>query len=391
MPIWQICTLAAVAGAALGGPAADARACAAAAGSVFEAAPFMIAAELLRGGDRWKRYLAPALAFAGCGCATRRVPGALALPAIALAALAFGPAVAVGRTMAAVAIWWVRRRQAVPAANRHDAPGMEPPDIFAQLALVGTSAFVASLAVAALAATGTKLPSAGLIIAGALVGAVVPCAAAGVAIAAAFSHSAPAASVGALCTAGLLSLPLATAQRRTPRTTQRPVPLSGLLLATALGGLAYNGPSGLVSPRLLVPIALASICAIWRLRTWRAAGRASILVPAAMLAMLLLHVPPPVYRADPAGLRDTFPGERLAFAGAVRHGRNVTMLVRYAITCCRIDATPVAVTLDRTLAIADGGWIAASGTVVRGEDGRPLLHVEAVRAIAPPADPFFYL
>jgi hypothetical protein len=388
---WRVCIVAALAGAALGGPGIVVAAGAAAAGSLFEAAPFAIAAQLLRRGGRWERYLRPAIGLAGCGCAGGRVPGALALPAVALCALTFGPLVAGARALAAVGSWWFFRRHAsrdtIAGCRRDDAPD----DLFAQLALLGASAFVASLAVAALAATGTRLPPLVLFAAGAFAGALVPCATAGVAIAAAFAHATPAASAGALCTAGLLSLPLTPSGRCATPPALRPVPLSSALLAIALGSLVLRGPSGLVSPRLTIPLALAALCAVRHVGVWRACGRAGIVVPGVMLAMLFVRAPVPVYRADPGELRDAFPGERLAFTGVVRHAGSATLLVRYAIACCRIDAAPVAVTLDRNLAAPDGTWIAARGTVVRGDDDRTRLHVEASRAMVPPADPFMYL
>jgi uncharacterized membrane protein YcgQ (UPF0703/DUF1980 family) len=63
--------------------------------------------------------------------------------------------------------------------------------------------------------------------------------------------------------------------------------------------------------------------------------------------------------------------------------------VRYAVTCCRADAAPIAVRLDRSLAQPAGTWVAVEGTVAADSSGL-MVHVARARTIAAPPDPFLY-
>ena len=85
-----------------------------------------------------------------------------------------------------------------------------------------------------------------------------------------------------------------------------------------------------------------------------------------MLAGVMVAAPPPAYTMTETTLTDLFPGERLDFTGRLARNGDSAALVRYAITCCRADATPVAVDsplLHPTSAPANGfGHQAASRT-----------------------------
>jgi uncharacterized membrane protein YcgQ (UPF0703/DUF1980 family) len=79
----------------------------------------------------------------------------------------------------------------------------------------------------------------------------------------------------------------------------------------------------------------------------------------------------------------------LTFTGVLtRQGRSCA-LVRYAITCCRADAAPIAVRLDRTPSYPAGTWLRVKGQIesLRGD---LRLDPQQVERIAPPSDPFVY-
>lgn len=373
--------------AALPPPALHA-ALAAAAGSLFEAAPFVLLAELL--GSPRLRALGAFAVLAGCGC-RGRLPGALSLPAAALCWLAFGPAVALGRVGAALALILTRRARG--AGRCHEGADEPAPDALAELAALAVTAAVASVAAGALGAGAATLHASGpagsalAFAAGVALGAVVPCATAGVASAAALAGPLPSAAAGLLASAGLLGLGLPPAPRAAARETR----FASVLLAAALAALAWRGPSGLVSPRLVPAVAAAAVMAALgcRKRT-TALKRGAALAPALMAGALLAGSPQPAYRTDAAGLPGAFPGARLSFAGTALRAGNATLVERFAIACCRIDASPVAIALDRRLAVAQGEWVTVDGVVARGAGGALVLQTSAWRRTPRPADPFLY-
>jgi hypothetical protein len=172
------------------------------------------------------------------------------------------------------------------------------------------------------------------------------------------------------------------------------------MLAVALVALALRGPSGLVTPRLL-PLALpaAALAALPapRPRARNASPLASgtfvpllTFVPVLMLGALLAGSPPPDYRLDATEAASAFPGSRLTFTGVALAAGPATVVERFAITCCRIDASPLTVTLDRRLAVPDGAWLTVDGTVERGPGGRAVLRTRSWRRVPRPADPFVY-
>lgn len=415
-PLWKPLAVA-LALAALPPPVLHA-ALAATAGTLFEAAPFVLVAEVANGpGLR----LVPAFAaLAGCGCTGGRFPGALSLPATALAWLAFGPAVALGRLAAGLVSAVIAARRRALAGRRVPArgarAGVATPragDAFAELGALVPPAFVASLAAQALTAQSAALHAGGAagdgaaFGAGLLLGAVVPCATAGVAIATALAGPLPPAAAGLLVTAGLLGLrrgrrargDLAThaahafhADTVAPRMAAARNRAASLLLAAALAALALRGPSGLVSPRLLPLAVPAAALALIRLRASRAASPASgsAFVPALMAGAILTGSPAPVYRLDATEAAAAFPGSRLSFTGVALAAGRGTLIERFAISCCRIDAAPVSVTLDRRLSVPDGAWLTVRGTVARDPAGGLVLRTSGWERVPRPADPFMY-
>ena len=73
--------------------------------------------------------------------------------------------------------------------------------------------------------------------------------------------------------------------------------------------------------------------------------------PLLMLFGALVGAPPPQYHATETTLANLFAGEHLTFTGALARDAGTSAVVRYAITCCRADAAPVAVQLDRSCRI----------------------------------------
>ncbi len=374
---------------------------AAAAGTLFEAAPFVLAARLLPPGRL--RALAH---LGGCGCRGGPLPGALAIPAFALTWLAFGPPVALARAILALAVLALAR---VAGAGRATAPvehGDRGPGPLVDLAGLVPATLAAALArdalvpvVATLAAHGGWALAIGLpleFLFGAALGLAMPCATAGVAVAAGLRGTLPAVALGLLGTSGLTRMrrppPLGSRRVAPPAsdTRERPrVRLAYASLAVALGIVAACAPPGFVTPRLLPIVGLGALAAIAHLRAAEP-ERARFLAPAIMLAGLVLGSPVPRYTADATALEGAFAGEALAFTGIVhRHGVRTT-LERFTITCCRIDAESTAVVLARDLRARDGTWVTATGTLVRGPSGGLRLAVDAWLGIPAPRDPFAY-
>ena len=421
-PLTAVCGIAAVLGVAAGRHDAVGRAFAAAAGSAYEAAPFVLFATLL--GDSTAsvgraRSIFAFVDLGGCGCARSRVPGALTIPALAVTLLSFGPFVAAARVAAALAGRAARTRVA-RAATRPPAfvaPGdtaatgnpavSENPS--ATLTSIAAAAFLASLAATALGSGAVRLSPPVLFSAGLVLGAIAPCATAGVAIAAGFAHALPASAAGVLCTAGIVTLPREPAPvARGGGTSAGPVCADGrfvdILLGVALALLAVVGPSGLVNPRLLPAIAGAAALSFGLAfrptkkrnaapsasrRTAAPASR-SLAAPALMLAALIHPEPVSTPAADGTRLDAAFPGEYLAFTGVAHRTSAGTTLSRLSITCCRLDASPIAVRLDRTLGARDGAWIEADGVLLGAAEGSLVLHPARIAAVTAPSDPFVY-
>jgi hypothetical protein len=356
---------------------------AAVAGTLFEAAPFVAIAAAV------PRRFARVATLAGCGCGRGGVPGALAPVALGLCWVTFGPAVAIGRALGALAIGFAVGK--VGRGRSEPGHGHAPGDPFAELAAVATCA-AAAYAIFEICPglTGT---APGALLFGLTVGTLAPCATAGVALASASVGHAPLAAAAILGTSGIVpNLRFPHAEPHGPH-HRRDGRFAALALAAVLAIIALSGPSGLVHPRLL-PLdalgALASLVMAFRGTPCARPGGASALA-AAMLAALALGSPPPRITAAETTLADGYAGEPARFTGLAyaEPGAAHTRLVRFAITCCRIDAHAIALPLDRRIRVRDGTWIAARGILV-ARDGTLVLRASAWQAIAAPHDPFVY-
>ena len=351
---------------------------------LFEAAPLVLALGLVRG-----RFLRAAAALAGCGCGPAAGPAALSLPATALCWIAFGPAAALARFAAAVLL----------AAGRSQRAGAEAEaDALETLAAIAAPAFLLALGTEFVrdgrpAGVVSALPPEVLVplelAAGLGAGALAPCCVAAVALAAMLRVSAPVAAAGILITAGLV--PAAR-----PRAPAPGLPLAydarlGLaLLGCACAALAALHGRGFVHPRLVPLLWSALPAALFAIRR-RPATRARFgaFFPAAMLAALALGSPAPPATLPASPLDGVYPGETIAFSGVATFARERTTLVRYAITCCRADASAIALPTDLRLRVPRDTWLAIRGTIERDGDGL-FVHAAEWRRIAPPADPYLY-
>lgn len=348
---------------------------AAVAGTLFEAAPILVIAVVAPGRlGRW-------VALGGCGCGRGELPGALAPAAVALCWLAFGPALALLRAGAAAALALRRGHHGTPA---HGAP---PEDPFRDLGALAVAAAGASLA----ASIVTRLVPDGpaRLLAGLALGALAPCATAGVALAAGLAGPAPLVAAGILATAGIAP-PLRLRFGGAPG-ARADARFAFALLALALAALFVRGPSGFVSPRLVPLAGAGALAALVACRRRRDAFAGAAALPALMLAALIAGSPPPAdgVATSPAG---AYPGAAAGFTGTVRPPLGPgygTRLVRFSIACCRLDATAESLELARDVHVPAGAWISARGRFVE-RHGRLVLNAERWRRIATPADPFSY-
>ena len=330
------------------------------------------------------------------------LPGALALPAIALCALSFGWPIALARALGALALTAIRARAQVHGEPRSSEPAAPQPfEALADLIPATLAAVLLRDVIAHLATLlGTAPPAfAAEVAIGALFGWIFPCATAGVAVAAALHGPAPAVSIGILVTCGIVTharrlRPISRPSHQpTPRTDpQNGARWSFAIIAVTLGIVAGGGTTGFVSPRLGLPIGIGSALAIVFVIRPRSGVRLRWLVPLVLFGAIVAGSPTPIPRADATTLEDAFPGQTLAFTGRAHHSDGRTILERSTITCCRIDARSVAIELDAALPVAAGMWIEATGTLVRDASGRLRLKLTpgSWRAIVPPHDPFAY-
>jgi hypothetical protein len=345
-----------------------------AASALFEALPFLVLAMGLR-----RLLPLAAIAFAGCGCTPG--PSARSIPAAAALWLSFGPSVALTRLLAGCAVARLTyERQPRSGVCGHSNGG----NLLAELNALVPAALAAGL----LQCLGSWEPArvapwlqfAG----GALIGAVTaPCGLATAALATSLHVRAPVAAAGLLCTAGVFDL--RSFARRSRAAADDALAYAALAVASIALGL-HRG-AGFVHPVLgvtLLPCAAISVVAMMRFRKHTAI--AVRIAPAIMLAGAFAGSPPPQYRATETTMAGLFAGEQLTFTGTLS---NRDVLVRYAITCCRADAMPVAVRCTRKLPFADTTWVRVNGTVVE-RNGAFLLDVSDARQIATPTDPFVY-
>jgi hypothetical protein len=348
------------------------------AGALCEATPFLLAgsasAALFRRGHL--------VVYFGCGCA--RGPSARSLPAAAATCLVFGPWVAAARFIAAMVVARFTSPKCDRAKDSHAMPSLLEGlnELLTAASFAGAaSQFVALFDLA-------KLPPPLAALTGIALGfAAAPCGLGSVAIAGALRASAPFCAAGFLCIAGIFdlrSLTVARARRTMPDAT------AYLMLGCALGIVAARHGDALVHPALTPVYACCAVVSLTSAVVYRRFHNLPArLAPAILLAGAVLAAPPPPYRATETTMTDLFPGERLAFAGRLVRDGDAVALVRYAVTCCRADAAPIVVRLDRAPRAQTGGWVRAEGAIasVRGEFR---LVAQRVDAIAPPADPFVY-
>jgi hypothetical protein len=359
------------------------QALAATAGTLFEAAPFVLAVSLAPGA--FVRRLA---ALLGCGCGSAAGPAALSLPAAALCWTVFGPDVALVRFGAAAALHAFGRR----SENLHAEP-----DVLGQLLSIAVPAFALALATTLLGiGTGLRWP-AGLPApvalgvqfgAGFAAGTFAPCSTAAVALAAMLRGPSPFAAAGMLASAGIV--PVRRPSMLPKANGTREASLSIALVGLACAALAVRGGSGLVNPRLVPLLWLALPAALAGLRTRPVTRtRFGVVAPLLMAAALVLGSPVPQTRAPASTLDDVYPGEAIAFLGRATYLRRRTTLVRYAITCCRADATAIVVPTTIPFRFANGAWLRVRGTIA--EDGQgAIVRVTSWQRVRAPADPFTY-
>jgi hypothetical protein len=345
-----------------------------AAGALLETVPFLAGARLVLriGAARG------AIAYLGCGCSAG--PSARSLPAAAATWLLFGPAIAVARLAAAIAIARLLPHRDDGCAHRggflDDLSAMLVPAVLCGVAM---QAFPVAQALR------NPLEAAA---AGALLGfAAAPCALGGVALAGTLHACLPAAAAAFLCVAGLLDA--RTFLTRTRRASGEDA-FAYALCATASGCVALRGGAELVHPAIAAALGACAVVMLafgWRQRRER---NASVrFAPALMLAGALITAPAPVYRATETTLAGAFPGERVTFLGVLSRDGTHDALVRFAIVCCRADASPVALRLASRPAYPPGSWLRAEGTIA-ARDAAMVLVTQHVERAAPPSDPFVY-
>jgi hypothetical protein len=360
--------------------------------TLFEGAPFILAAAVLRrfaaGRFAW---LAPLL---GCGCGGG--PAARSLPAAAATWLAFGPWIALARLAAAIAIGWYLGRR--PAARHRHGPcpdgalhpaGDGPVSPLGELAALVPYGFAAGAIAHALPFAGDlgRLP----VFAAAPLGAILafvlaPCGLGAVGVAGALRATAPLAAVGFLCIAGI-------ADARTFASAKPRGGESGLayaLCALACAYVAAHNGDALVHPRFTALLWIAAVAFAALGITRRGSNDPRTLAPPAlMLTAIAFGTPAPIYRATATTLGDAFPGESLIFTGVVTRNTATTALVRYAITCCRADAAPIVVRLSDDVPQQNGTWLRAEG-VLESHNGSLELHIRSAHPIPPLTDPYIY-
>jgi uncharacterized protein DUF1980 len=362
-------------------PVSLAGALAAAAGTLFEALPFVVGAALLPR-VRLLKFL-PSLA---CGCGGV-LPAALALPALALTWISFGPVVSVARAAAALIVLFVRLRRS-SAPRLEAAVERDPLAELTTLALAsGLASLVAELIRAHVVLAHGLVGAAASLSLGAVIGIIAPCATSGLAAAIALRAADPWAAFGLLATSGIFSLHtlrLAAPQVRDAR-------FAFALLGFVCLIVWARGTHGFLNPRfgLVLPSGalLASIAAIRRTPT---RSSVSFAAPAMVLSALVLGSPPPLDSTATVPV-DLYPGRSVAFTGRIaRSDSSTTTLVRSALLCCRADAQQLSLTLDRRLAAKPGMWVDVRGVAV-ARNRSLVLRVDSIRVVTPPEDPYLYL
>jgi hypothetical protein len=353
---------------------------AAAAGTLFEAAPFLLAGVLA---TTLLRRRARIVDYIGCGCG--RGASARSLPALAATWLVFGPFVAIARYLAALLVCRVLVRRL--AGCEHDE---SPPNLLGELRAVFPAAILAGVAVQLFAAFDlARLTPVASGLAGAALGfGAAPCGLGAVALGATLRVRAPIAAAAFLCTAGIFDL---RALGRAPDGNAKHDAVAYATLAAALAVVAWRHGDALIHPAFAIALGCSAVAtaalAVLHRRQRASGARAA---PVVMLLGAFLGAPPPQYHATETTLTDLFPGEHLTFTGALARDANTSAIVRYAITCCRADAAPIVVRLDPAPPYPDGTWLRVDGRIESGAHGELRLVPQIVERVAAPADPFLY-
>jgi hypothetical protein len=350
---------------------------AACSGALFEATPFLVAGFLLS--HVLPRYRAAA-DFLGCGCGFG--PSARSLPAAVASWLVFGPAVTIARfTAALLAARWLSARGARGCE--------EGASLLGELGAVFPSAAIAGVALQWFASfdPARLSPIASATLGVALGFGAAPCALGAVALGGALHVRAPVAAAAFLCIAGIVD---ARALARKSSSRGDHDALAYALLAAALAVVAARHGDTLVHPAFTIVLAGCSAVALAFAAAYRQSRNAGArFVPALMLAGAFVGAPVPQYRATETTLTELFAGERLSFTGTLVRDGGTAALVRYAITCCRADASPVAVRLGALPSYPPGTWLRVDGRVANVRGDLRLLP-ERIRTVSAPTDPFIY-
>jgi hypothetical protein len=372
---------AAIALATLSPPDSIRSALASSAGALVEATPFLFASMALSLFLKRARYVAD---YLGCGCGAG--PSARSLPAAAATWLAFGPYVALARFGAACIAGRVVSRSGKHCGAEHGVRTLPALD---QLAAVLPAAVLAGAAAQfGTLFAGRHFSPIESALGGALFGFIAaPCGIGAVAVAGALRERDPIAAAGFLCVAGIVDLRALRAQSHGSGSGDV---FSYLILAAALAIVALRHGDALVHPAFTAPLALCAVAATYLALLTRRQRRGCVRVaPAVMLAAALLGAPAPRYHATETTMRDLFPGERLNFTGTLVRTSGTSAIVRYAITCCRADAAPIAIRLERPPPYETGTWLRVDGTVEE-RNGAAQLRAQRIARVAAPHDPFVY-
>ncbi|HEV3152515.1 MAG TPA: hypothetical protein VGZ02_01780 [Candidatus Baltobacteraceae bacterium] len=346
------------------------------AATLFEGTPFILAAAALaRAPLRRSAWVVP---YLGCGCAAG--PSARSLPAAAAAFALFGPAVAVARVVAAAAMERLRPR-VQPCTGSFESP------LHDLALLVPCGCAAAAIAAFGSAIIGSRPPAfAAFAAAGVAAFAAAPCGLGTVAIAAALRTTVPAAAAAILCIAGIADLRVWLPAHRNP--TRRHDALAYTLAALACANVCARHGTGLVHPAIAVSLGLCGVAFLAMALRYRSESAWPLrIAPAIMLIGSVLSAPPPQYHATETTLSDAFAGEHVDFTGELVRTGAQAALVRYAITCCRADAAPIALRLLKAPRETTG-WMHARGDLVQTNRGLALRGT--LERISAPADPFAY-
>jgi hypothetical protein len=354
---------------------------AAAASALVEATPFLFASILVSRVLHCRPTIVEQL---GCGCGSG--PSARSLPAAAATWLLFGPLVAIARYVAASCVALMLRKRHGSCTTTFAVD----PNLLGELSRLLPAALLAGGAVHAGAFVDpSRLPPYVTALFGLALGFLAaPCGLGAVALAAALRVREPIAAAAFFCVAGIVDF---RAVRHVSHAPPNDDALAYAMLAAALGVVAWRRGDALVHPAFSAAVAgcacAAAFYCLHRRQRRCAAARAA---PALMLVGALLGAPPPQYHATETTMADLFAGEHLKFSGSLVRNARTSALVRYAITCCRADASPIAVRLARTPDYPAGTWLRVDGTVAL-HNGVLLLAPARVERIPAPRDPFVYL